>query len=1295
MKRTKRLITSILCIALLLTSFSVAAFIPASGSSEEPLMTIACLSDLHTQGTDLSNIRLRDSVVDTLNDLKNTENIDLLILGGDYTSDTSSLSQSNFNSLKSVLYDACIGAFADSTSTPILAISGNHDYTAGKTSGYNSADLYTNFMDTATGTLSGDKDPAIKDGETAYYADFTDGSYSMSDVLVAYYYKIDGFYFVALNTDQYCYIKENGENSDYTNYRISDDSVTWVANALNKIYTEEPDSTVFFITHIGFADSNSIKDGKSLGESFASTQALKSTLAQYPNLIMLYGHDHGGDAAYTRTDSAQRVTQYDSDASVITTTNYTGQELASAGTGTTTNVGYYITNSGKYLCRSGNLNTASDACVSQITFTGSGTITMSVVNSSSAPSGESTSESNVYFSTSSKSFSGNRSASELYLYRVTSSGSSSVTATLVSDASGFVDGASYIIVGKNSSTYYAMTNVNASQGSYYALNGVTVTISGSTLTYSSSPSSIMWTINDSSITTTPETGTTSSFFSSFMGSMRYYSNSVESYYGNTYNSSNDWEPHIWQALLIYVYADRVELHMKNYGATGTFGSITLAETPTVYTSYRDQPSEPIVSTIALDRTEAAIDAGASLTLTATLTNSTESIVWDSSNKSVATVSGGTVTALSPGTTVITASTASGLSASCALTVNAAAASLTLDITSAEMHHGDIIALTATLTSSSETVLWSSSDTSVAFVENGEVTALALGATTITAYTASGLSAECAITVTEGPYIVIGTAEIILSSGTSQKLTAVLYGSDETILWRSDEDEIATVAPDGTVTAVAEGGTYVYAYTESGVECPCYISVMEAVTLSLDSYSLTLNEGDFSTLTATLSGSTATVLWKTSDSSIVRVSNGTLYAVTAGSATITAYVSGGPEASCYVTVNSVTHVITINLSSIRLGQAESYVLVATLTPNNETVLWRSENELIATVVGSDKTCTVTAVGTGSTTITAYAATGGTAVCSCTVYSVEPSAISITKDSATLDIGGQIILYYEINPYNAADKSVEWTSSENSVATVENGIITAISAGTTTITATTVNGLSDTCLITVNAPAPEDADVKLTSDHVAYMEAYSGTYFRPYNNVTRAMMAESLYALLSDETKAFFAPSSTQSLPYDDISGLTSSEKLAIATLYNAGIFDGIYDSSYFNATRAVTRAELCAVMAFFTDGSYSSSTLNRISDVSSSTSHAAAIAIAYENGWLTTDRRGRFKPTNSVSRLEFATYMNSFLGRTPSKVSYSGVTPVKYSDVKSSMSGYLEICEATTSHTPVYSGGYEIWHAYNS
>ena len=163
-------------------------------------------------------------------------------------------------------------------------------------------------------------------------------------------------------------------------------------------------------------------------------------------------------------------------------------------------------------------------------------------------------------------------------------------------------------------------------------------------------------------------------------------------------------------------------------------------------------------------------------------------------------------------------------------------------------------------------------------------------------------------------------------------------------------------------------------------------------------------------------------------------------------------------------------VSLNKSATTLTEGESETLTATITPSNatgdKTVKWSSSNEAVATVDSNGK---VTAKKAGTAVITATSSNGKTAGCTVTVKQKEIAitGISLNKSTTSLTEGESETLTATITPSNATgDKTVKWSSSNEAVAAVDsNGKVTAKKAGTAVITATSSNGKSVSCTVTV--------------------------------------------------------------------------------------------------------------------------------------------------------------------------------------------------------------------------------------
>ena len=269
--------------------------------------------------------------------------------------------------------------------------------------------------------------------------------------------------------------------------------------------------------------------------------------------------------------------------------------------------------------------------------------------------------------------------------------------------------------------------------------------------------------------------------------------------------------------------------------------------------------------------------------------------------------------------------------------------------------------------------------------------------------------------------------------------------------------------------IVNGGTL------KGENIPTEGVVYKVTEVKLDKDSLTLDVGGSENLAATITPSNATnknVTWSSDNQNVATVENGKVTAVGAGKATITVTTEDGNKtATCAVTVNPISVTgVTLDQSALPISVGGSAELKANVTPENatnKTVTWSSDNTAVATVDASGK---VTAVAPGTATITVTTADGGKTA-NCTVTVTQP-VNDVTLDKTTMDlfVGNGGTLTAKIQPDNASNKTVDWTTSNAGVATVDaNGKVTAVGAGKATITATAADGSEKkaACEVTVTA------------------------------------------------------------------------------------------------------------------------------------------------------------------------------------------------------------------------------------
>jgi hypothetical protein len=199
-------------------------------------------------------------------------------------------------------------------------------------------------------------------------------------------------------------------------------------------------------------------------------------------------------------------------------------------------------------------------------------------------------------------------------------------------------------------------------------------------------------------------------------------------------------------------------------------------------------------------------------------------------------------------------------------------------------------------------------------------------------------------------------------------------------------------------------------------------------------------------------------------------------------------------------------VTLNTTVLTLETGEAETLIATVTPVNaiQSVTWNSSNTNVATVVDG----VVTAVSVGTTTITATSTADSTKKDSAVVTVIPPAVESITlnKTDFTLTAGETETIIATVTPANAI-QTVTWSSSNTDVATIVDGVVTAVSVGTAIITATstadttmkasvTVTVVPDNTSITINNIIPKNKGIEVypnpvSKDGVLTIEVPSGT------------------------------------------------------------------------------------------------------------------------------------------------------------------------------------------------------------
>ena len=382
--------------------------------------------------------------------------------------------------------------------------------------------------------------------------------------------------------------------------------------------------------------------------------------------------------------------------------------------------------------------------------------------------------------------------------------------------------------------------------------------------------------------------------------------------------------------------------------------------------------------------------------------------------------------------------------------------------------------------------WESTNSEIASVENGVITAHRGGDAIISAETSTGARAEVSVHVDdeEKPItsITLNNTQMEMNINTRQGLRATITPSDTTdsklLSWESEDPTIAIVSATGNVTAKGAGTTTITVSAENGVSASCEVTVKSPITaVRLSQTDMTLERGASQQLRTMIepvdTTDDRTLSWSSSVPSVAMVDDeGNVTALSEGYAIIRVETSNGKTATCTVQVVETQEApitgVSLDQENVTLAEGENTTLNATITPSDttddRTLIWSSDAPEVAVVNGG----VVTAIAPGTATITVTTSNGLSDSC---VITVEPKEIAIDSVSLdhselTLKAGLSAELIATINPSDTTmSKALTWESSNADVAVVEDGVVKAIAQGDALISVTTVNGKRAECTVHV--------------------------------------------------------------------------------------------------------------------------------------------------------------------------------------------------------------------------------------
>ncbi|MEW5250450.1 beta strand repeat-containing protein [Microbulbifer discodermiae] len=656
---------------------------------------------------------------------------------------------------------------------------------------------------------------------------------------------------------------------------------------------------------------------------------------------------------------------------------------------------------------------------------------------------------------------------------------------------------------------------------------------------------------------------------------------------------------------------------------------------------------------------------------------TDSVNWRSDNAAIAAVDAdGRIAAISQGSTRISASL-NGITSNTVTVAVADPVLTSIQVTPAVVklpkgNSQQFTALgryndgsTADLTSS---VSWRSDDTDIATVDNlGELKAVAIGSTAVTASLGDIVSNRVAVTVTNAVLTAIQVTppSASLPKGNSRQLTALGTFSDgstldltDSVSWSSDSTAIATVDNLGELTAVDLGNTTISASQDDVVSNSVAITVTSAILTSIQVTppSANLPKGNTQPLAAlgtysdgTTADLTNSVAWTSSDTGIAAVdSQGALIAVDEGNVTISASQDDIVSNTVTVTVSSAVLTgiqVTPAVVSLPKGNAQQLTALGTYSDGTsvdltDSVDWHIGDTAIATL---DMLGELVAVTEGSTT--AFASSEGIAsnTVTITVTGAELTSIQVTPASVDLAKGNtqQLTALGRYTDGSSADitDSVDWHSDNTAIITVDSlGEATAVEEGSTTASASWGGIVSNTVTVTVSGAVLTAIQVTPASNSLAKGNSQQLTAQGTFSDGTTADLTSSV-AWTSSDTNIVTVDSSGELTAVDEGNATVSASQDGIvsntATVTITGAVLTALQVTPATIRLARGNSQQLAAMGTYSDGSTADLT-NSVAWTSSNTATITintlgqAVAVGLGNAEISASQNGIASNTAAVT-----------------------------------------------------------------
>ena len=515
-------------------------------------------------------------------------------------------------------------------------------------------------------------------------------------------------------------------------------------------------------------------------------------------------------------------------------------------------------------------------------------------------------------------------------------------------------------------------------------------------------------------------------------------------------------------------------------------------------------------------------------------------------------------------------------------------------------------------------------------------------------------------------------------------------ADKTLTWSVEDPAIAQLVSSSdtgaTIKGLSAGETKIRVETAANINgvkrtAECTLKVIQPVTgIDIDR-NLQLNVGESKTISATVSPDNAgnkTLTWESDKPSVATVNSqtGEVTGVSKGTATITAKATDGSNVSAACNVEVKQLVTDINLTDMQINAGETKQVQAEVLPENaneKTLAWSSSDDTIATV---DSNGNVTGISRGTATITAKATDGSNVNATCKVEVTQQVAdISLNKTELSLYIGREEKLTATVNPDNANDTTLTWSSDNEDVATVDqNGNVKAISQGQAVITATANDGsgVQATCTVTVRKKSSGGSvffwDLKFDTnggsdintvteweystidldEYVPKKEGYKFVGWYADKDLTKKIdevyLTEDTTVYAKWEKIAEEVPEEPEEVEETEETATISFKDVkesdwfyeAVSYAVENGLMSGMSED-IFAPNTPLTR-EMLAVVLYNVEGQPESAEANTFTDVKGDMWYTDAILWANENGIVAGYDNGAYGVGDLITREQFATIL---------------------------------------------------------